>query len=51
MTKALDRITEMAESALDPEMTREDLVRQMKDIANFASGDDEPDEEEEQNQD
>jgi len=33
---ALEQIAELAEDSLDPELSREDLVRKMKDIADLA---------------
>lgn len=36
LVSTLERVTELAEESLDPELTREDLVRRMKDIANLA---------------
>jgi hypothetical protein len=45
LSRTLDRIEEIAEEALDPELSREDLVRSLKEIAELASGEDETDEE------
>lgn len=36
----LDTIADIADEALDPEMTREDVVRRLKDIADLASSED-----------
>jgi hypothetical protein len=36
LTAALNAITDLAEESLDPELSREEVVRRMKDIANFA---------------
>lgn len=36
--RTLDQIAEIAEDALDPELSREDLVRSLKEIAELAGG-------------
>jgi hypothetical protein len=43
LSHTLDKIAEITEDALDPELSREDLVRSMKEIAELASGEDEAD--------
>jgi hypothetical protein len=37
LAETLERVTDLAESALDPELSREDLVRLVKNIADLAS--------------
>jgi hypothetical protein len=51
MAAALERVNELAEGALDPELSREDLVRCVKDIADVAGGDDGDDEAEDDEED
>src|SRR4051794_21875164 len=41
----LEEITDLAEEALDPELTREDLVVKIKELADVASGETEEEEE------
>src|SRR4051794_20523493 len=41
----LEEITDLAEEALDPELTREDLVAKLKELADVASGEAEEEEE------
>ena len=41
---SLDEITDLVEDALDPELSREELVAKVKEIAAVASGESEEDE-------
>jgi hypothetical protein len=41
LTRTLDQIAVLTEDALDPELSREDLVRSLKEIAEIAAGEDE----------
>jgi len=43
LADTLDEIGELAEDALDPELTREELVVKLKEIADVATGEDEDD--------
>lgn len=45
LASTLEQIGEIAEESLDPELSREDLVRRMKDIADLLDMDDDSDEE------
>lgn len=47
LIEALDQISEVADSALDPELTREELVAKVKEIADLADGGDDEDEDDE----
>jgi len=48
LTGTLDELTELLEEALDPELTREELVDKVKEAADLASGEaEEPEEEDE----
>jgi hypothetical protein len=49
LARTLDEIADLTDEALDPENSREDVVRKLKDIAGLAEGDtgEEEDEEEE----
>jgi hypothetical protein len=44
LSDLLDEISDLAEEALDPELTREELVAKVKELADVASGDVEVDE-------
>jgi len=44
LSDVLDEISDLAEEALDPELTREELVAKVKELADVASGDVEVDE-------
>jgi hypothetical protein len=48
LSETLDQIEDLLEDALDPELTREELVAKVKEIADVASGDDGGDDEEEE---
>jgi len=47
LSGTLDQIADLAEEALDPELSREELVSKVKELADLASGNAEDDEEEE----
>ena len=40
LSDTLDRISELADDALDPELTREELVAKVKEIADMTDGED-----------
>jgi len=46
---ALDQIADLADEGLDPELTREEVVAKLKEIADVASGEDEEDEDDDEN--
>jgi hypothetical protein len=46
LTETLDSIADLAEEALDPSLTREELVDKVKELAGLASGEDAEDDEE-----
>jgi hypothetical protein len=45
LTETLEEIADLAEEALDPELTREELVAKIKELANVAAGEADEDEE------
>ena len=47
LSGTLDQIADLAEEALDPELSREELVSKVKELADLASGNAEDDQEEE----
>jgi len=47
LAETLDLLADGLDEALDPELTREELVSKVKDLAGIASGDDDGDDEEE----
>jgi len=51
LAETLEQVTEIAEDSLDPELSREDLVRRLKDIANLAADDEADDEDEDEDDD
>ena len=48
LSETLSEIADLAEEALDPELTREELVGKIKELADLASGETEEEEEEEE---
>jgi methylthioribose-1-phosphate isomerase len=46
LTDTLDNIADLAEEALDPELTREELVQKVKELADLASGEEDEEEDE-----
>jgi hypothetical protein len=51
LTETLEEIADLAEEALDPELTREEVVAKIKELADMAAGESEEDEDEETDQD
>jgi hypothetical protein len=52
LASILEQIGDMAEDSLDPELSREELVRRMKDIADLAeNGDSDADDDEDEDDD
>jgi hypothetical protein len=51
LTETLEEIADLAEEALDPELTREEVVAKVKELADVAAGESEEDEDEETDQD
>jgi hypothetical protein len=51
LSETLSEIADLAEEALDPELTREELVAKIKELADLASGETEEEEEEEADED
>ena len=47
LSDILDQISDLAEEALDPELTREEVVAKVKEISDAASGEEDEDDEEE----
>ncbi len=47
LSETLDEVAELLEEALDPELTREELVAKVKEAADLASGEAEEEEEDE----
>ncbi len=47
LSGTLDEINDLAEEALDPELSREELVAKVKEIADLASGESDEDEDDE----
>jgi len=45
LSDILDQITDLAEEALDPELTREEVVAKVKEISDAASGEEDEDDE------
>jgi hypothetical protein len=45
LSETLEEIADLAEEALDPELTREEVVAKIKELANVATGEAEQDEE------
>lgn len=48
LTDTLSDIADLAEAALDPELSREEVVAKVKEMADLASGEGEEEEEEEE---
>ena len=51
LSETLEEIADLAEEALDPELTREEVVAKIKELANVAAGESEADEDEEAEED
>ena len=51
LNETLEEIADLAEEALDPELTREEVVAKVKELADVAAGESEEDEDEETDQD
>lgn len=51
LADTLDQLADGLEEALDPELTREELVLKVKDLAGIAGGDTEEDEDEDEYED